>query len=160
MFTNHARVALPLAAVPVLALAAAAETPPADGKPVSEIIASVEEANDGAAITSIEFDEGLWEVDLVEEGAGVKVYLDPRSGEEVRRGADDPEDERPPADGKKLSEILASLEEKDLGTICEVEFDDRYWEVEVKKDGRERTIRVDPKTGEPRSSPRAMGSGQ
>lgn len=60
--------------------------------------------------------------------------------------ADDP-DEIPPADGKRLSEIIRSVEEGGYGQVTGVDFDEHRWEIEVRKDGMEREIHVDPKTG-------------
>lgn len=61
--------------------------------------------------------------------------------------------DRPPADGVALSQMLATLEqEADFGYIDEVDWDDDgYYEVEYHTtDGREAEVRLDPATGERR----------
>ena len=58
-------------------------------------------------------------------------------------------DERPPADAKKLSEIVKALEDQGLGGITELEFEDGVWKIEVHNpDGGETDLRVDPRSGQ------------
>lgn len=59
-------------------------------------------------------------------------------------------DELPPADAKPLSEILKQVEDRDLGRICEAEFDDGAWEVKVCSDAGCQKLYLDPRTGEER----------
>jgi hypothetical protein len=134
-----------LAAALLSAGAAASELPPADGKPLSEIVRSVEAMKLGV-ITSVEFDDGLWEVKTRQGRSATKLYLDPRSGAERRRKSDDAE-EAPPAGAKPLSAIIAALEEQKAGVITSVEFDDGYWEVKLRRDGAKQKIDIVPQTG-------------
>jgi hypothetical protein len=86
--------------------------------------------------TSAELDDGWWEVKVCKAGACQKLYIDPTSGAEKRRRQADSHDELPPANARPLSAIVQSIEDRGLGAITEVEFDDGFWEVEFRKDGR------------------------
>jgi hypothetical protein len=57
-------------------------------------------------------------------------------------------DEIPPANGKRLSEIVLSLEQAGHTVITDVDFDERVWIFRVYKAGFEFEIRVDPLSGE------------
>ena len=75
----------------LLALPAAAQQlPPADGMPLSRLVAGLEAREDLGAITEIEWDDdGYWEVDVLSlpEGRKVELRLDPFTGAELgRRG--------------------------------------------------------------------------
>lgn len=134
-----------LAAALLSPAAAAADLPPADGRPLSEIVGSVEAMKFGV-VTSVEFDDGLWEVKTRQGRSATKLYLDPRSGAERRRRPDDAE-EAPPAGAKPLSAIIAALEKQNAGVITSVEFDDGYWEVKLRRDGAKHKIDIVPQTG-------------
>lgn len=61
--------------------------------------------------------------------------------------------DRPPANGKPLSEIVRAMEQRDdFSYFDEIEWDeDGYWEVEYfTKDGAKRELRIDPVSGEAR----------
>jgi uncharacterized membrane protein YkoI len=131
--------------------ARAGEAPPTDGKPVSEILKSVEGQNAGA-VTGVEFDDGLWEVEVNKDGKAATLYIDPKTAAVNRRQDDaDADDALPPQDGKPLSEIAKSVEDQQAGVITEIEFDDGSWEVEVSKDGKKVKLDVDPRTGKSRA---------
>lgn len=134
-----------------VAAAARAELPPAGALPVSAIVKTTEARGLGT-ITSVEFDDGLWEVKVRDGAAGLVLYVDPMSGEEKRRRRFSPDDEHPPHNAKPLSEILLSLERERFGIIFEVEFDDGYWEVEARsaKGEPKRKVKIHPVTGEPK----------
>jgi uncharacterized membrane protein YkoI len=57
-------------------------------------------------------------------------------------------DERPPADGMPLLEILSTLEDKGYGPVTEISFDDGVWEAEAYKDDLAFEVSIDPATGE------------
>jgi uncharacterized membrane protein YkoI len=57
-------------------------------------------------------------------------------------------DERPPADGKSLLEVVTGLEERGYGPIVEISFDDGVWEAEAYKDDAAFELSVDPSSGE------------
>jgi hypothetical protein len=130
----------------VSGVASAGALPPAGTRPLSAIIKSVEERGSGT-ITSAAFDESFWEVKVRTGYSGTILYLDPMTGDERRRKAEDPDDEAPPAGAKPLSETIGALEQRGMGVITEVQFDDRFWEVELRQDGRKRKIDIDPRTG-------------
>lgn len=139
-----------LLSVPCLLLvslldAGADELPPPDGKPLSTILKSVEDKQLGS-IVEAEFDDGLWEVKVCNSGTCQKLYIAPRTGEEVRRRRAESE-EVPPAGSKPVSTIVQSVEAQGLGTITEVEFEHGRWEVKLRKDGQTTRTDIDPMTG-------------
>lgn len=123
----------------------AGELPPPGSLPLSTILRGVEERALGT-IAEAEFDDGRWEVKVCDAGTCQKLYIDPASGEEKRRRRADP-DEVPPANAMHLSAVVRSVEAREPGVITEVEFDDGYWEVELRRDGRKVKPWIDPTTG-------------
>lgn len=75
-----------LAAVWTVAPPALAGAPPADARPLSEIIASLEERDDIAHFDEIEWDDdGYWEIEYYRvDGAKVKIEIDPVTGQARR----------------------------------------------------------------------------
>lgn len=132
----------------LLSPAQAGEIPPPGSKPLAAILASVEGRKSGV-IAKAEFDDGLWEVKVCEDGICQKVYIDPKSGE-VKRQRKTETDEMPPAGAMPVSTIIQSVEAYELGTITEVEFDTGLWEVELRQDGRKTELLIDPWTGDAR----------
>ncbi|UJS16780.1 MAG: PepSY domain-containing protein [Candidatus Jettenia sp.] len=132
-----------------IAIAGADELPPSDSKPLSAILKSVEKQELGI-ITSADFDDSLWEIKVCKSSDCLKLYIDPKSGEEKHRKTDNSDDELPPANTKPLSAIVQSLEDRNQGVIKDVEFDDGLWEVELREDGRKIKLYIDPRTGETR----------
>lgn len=128
-----------------LSVAWAGDVPPSGSKPLSEILKAVEQQKLGV-ISEAEFDDGLWEVKVCDAGACQKLHIDPRSGMEKRRRKTD-SDDIAPTGAMPLSAIVQSVEARGLGIITEVEFDDGYWEVELRKDGRKIKLALDPRTG-------------
>jgi uncharacterized membrane protein YkoI len=57
----------------------------------------------------------------------------------------------PPHDARPLAEIIKSVEDQKLGTVTEVDYDDGFWEVEVRKGGTKTKLDIDPRTGETRT---------
>lgn len=132
-----------------ISIAGAGDLPPPGSKPLSAILKSVE-GQDLGVITSAEFDDGWWEVKVCKGPACHKLYIDPESGEEKRRREAGSDNELPPANAKPLSAIAQSIEDSKAGVITEVEFDDGFWEVELRNDGRKSKLDIDPRTGETR----------
>lgn len=128
-----------------LSVAWAGDLPPSGSKSLSEILKSVEQQKLGV-ISEAEFDDGLWEVKICDAGACQKLYIDPRSGMEKRRRKTD-SDDMPSAGAMPLSTVVQSVEARGLGIITEVEFDDEFWEIEVRKNGRKIKLALDPRTG-------------
>lgn len=56
--------------------------------------------------------------------------------------------DKPPADVKKLSEIVLILEKAGYDPISEIEFDDGHWEVDAYRDDKKIEVNVNPTTGE------------
>lgn len=59
------------------------EMPPPDARPLSAIIQSVEVRRLGV-ITEVEFDDGLWRVEIRRDGRKIRLGIDPRTAE-IRR---------------------------------------------------------------------------
>ena len=129
-------------------LAAVGDAPPADGKPLSEILQVVEK-QPATRVAEVEFDDGRWEVKACDAAGCQKLEIDPRTGEVARRRSSG-RDELPAADAKPLSAIARWVEASGQGVIEEIEFDDGVWEVDVRKDGRKAKLVIDPVSGEPR----------
>ncbi len=125
----------------------ASDVPPRDGMALSAIIKSVEDQKVGV-ITEVEFDDGLWEVDVHKGSREVTFYLNPKTGKLIRqRDSVDVHETLPPSDGKPLSEIIKGLEVQKVGVISEVECDDGFWEVTSQKDGKKIKMDLDPRSG-------------
>jgi hypothetical protein len=135
--------------IAAIAIAGAGELPPPGSKPLSAILKAVEGQELGV-ITSAEFDDRWWEVTVCKGRECLELYIDPGLGEEKRRETDDADDALPPANARPLSSIIQSLEDRNLGVITDVEFDDGFWEVKLRKDGRQIKQDIDPMTGETR----------
>ncbi|MEQ3629592.1 MAG: PepSY domain-containing protein [Hyphomonas sp.] len=57
------------------------ETPPANAKPLSEIIKVLEDQGH-KTITEIEFEDGVWEIEIHQsDGKEIKLKVDPVSGD-------------------------------------------------------------------------------
>ena len=131
----------------------AAELPPADAKPLSQILEAVEAAHPGVII-SAEFDERRWEVISCEAGSRLtcrELQIDPSSAKTLRSSRDQNFDARPPAGGKTAAQIARGIEDRKLGTIVEIEFDDPVWELSLRGNGVRAKLDVDPVSGEIRS---------
>ncbi|HRH87598.1 MAG TPA: PepSY domain-containing protein [Rubrivivax sp.] len=142
----------PLLAALLLALAGSAsatEVPPADAKPLSQILEAVEKNHPGV-IVSADFDERRWEVvSCSADGRSCReLRIDPRSAKTLRDSRDMNFDIRPPAGGKSAAQIAHTIEERKLGTISEIEFDDPVWEVTVNGNGVRAKLYVDPVSGD------------
>jgi len=57
------------------------------------------------------------------------------------------DDDVPPADSLKLSEVVLKLEQQGLHPIVDIEFDDGVWEVDAYRGQDKRELKVDPRTG-------------
>jgi hypothetical protein len=120
-----------------IAVMRAMDLPPSDGQSLTAIVQSVERKDLGA-IRSVEYERdwwqvsGLWEITLCKERC-LKLYIDPKTGEERRRKSDDLEDELPPANTQGPSAIAKSYEEGKLGFITEIEFEHGAWQVKFRE---------------------------
>lgn len=76
-----------LLAALLLATQPAVAAPPAEAKPLSEIVKMLEDGGNVAHVSEIEWDErgSYWEVEYMQTGGGkVEVKLDPVTGEPKR----------------------------------------------------------------------------
>ena len=126
-------------------LSAAAVTP-ASEQSLSTILQSVEKQG---IVSSVERERNRWEVLVCQRrGSCHELYLDPVTGKELRRQREASFDRLPPPDAKPLSAIVTSLEQRNLGNIVEIDFDDRRWEIDVQpEEGRRLELYVDPVSG-------------
>ncbi len=129
-----------------LSIANAGETPPLGTKPLYTILKSVEDQKLGS-ISEAEFDDGLWEVKVGDAETCQKIYIDPRTGEEKRRRRTET-DELPPKNSLPISAVIQSVEARGLGIVTEFDYDNGFWAVDLRKDGRKIKLIVDPMTGE------------
>jgi hypothetical protein len=121
------------------------------GKPLSEIVKSIEDQQLGV-VTEIDFDHGRWEVELHKGGRQTTLYLDPNTGAvDRRKERADPHEVLPPEDAKPLSDLIKSVEDQKLGPITEVDYDDGFWEVEVRRSGAKTKLDIDPRSGASRT---------
>jgi len=146
-----AAVAFSLAFMSPMALAD--DQPPSGARPLSGILASLEDTDVGV-ITKAEFDDGYWEIKAVKNGQRTKLYVHPDTGQIDRRKSENNDDDVPPSDALRLSEIVKGVEQRGVGVITEVEFDDSRWEIKVRDNGKRVDLRVDPRTGEQREKRR------
>lgn len=130
---------------------AASSPPPAGSKPLSEILQGIEQRG-GEIVISAGFGSGTWEVLACEAGGQRcrEIEVDPRTGEERRASPDDSSDTLPPANGKTASQIARSIEERKLGVITELEYDDPQWEAQVRPERGRVKLDVDPISAEVR----------
>jgi hypothetical protein len=134
-----------------------ADRPPAGSKPLSEILQGVEKSRPGIVV-SADFEDRLWEVVVCDAGGRNcrEVDVDPATGQERRSGRESNWDIRAPAGGKTAAQIARSIEDRKLGVITEIEFEDALWEVTVRADGGHAKLYVDPVSGDIR---RCLGTG-
>ena len=82
------RLVLPLLAACVLAVAlpAAADAPPSDALPLSQILQALEQQGDVAYFEDVDWDDdGYWEIEYVDRnGSEVEIEVDPVSGQTRR----------------------------------------------------------------------------
>jgi uncharacterized membrane protein YkoI len=120
-------------------------------KPLSEIIGSIEDQRLGS-ITEADLEHGRWEVEVHKDGRKTTLYLDPKTGTvDRRKERADAHEVLPPGEAKPLSEIIKSVEDQELGAVTEVNYDDGFWEVEVRKSGTKTKLDIDPRTGASRT---------
>ena len=142
-----------LPAMLVLALAAGAATarerPPADAKPLSQILTTVAQGHPGVII-SAEFDDRRWDVvSCGDDGRNCReLRVDPRSGKTLRERHERNADPRPPAGAKTAAQIAHAVEQRQIGTITEIEFEHGLWEVSLRGEDVRAKLYVDPTSGD------------
>lgn len=138
-------VGLLFGALAVIPFANADERPPANGKSLLEVLATLEKKGYGP-VTEISFDDGVWEAEAYKGDLAFEVSLDPVSGAVISEHRDDG-DTRPPVGSMALSKIIRELEKAGYADINDVSFERRSWEVEATRDNQKRELRVDAKDG-------------
>ncbi len=131
-----------------LAAPVTAQTSPPEGSlPLSQILAGIE-ADGARTISSAEFETRRWEVVSCPGRSRIcrEDRIDPTTGAVTATDRDTvmfllPRGSLP------ASQIAAQVEALALGTITELSFDDRRWEVEVRSGLRSAEFRIDPATG-------------
>jgi hypothetical protein len=140
------------AAMLVLAANAAnADMPPAGSQPLSAVLESVEKSAT-MIVVSADFEKGRWEIVACSEDGKTcrEAYIDPVSVKEQRSSRVSPSDVRAPRGGKTASQLARSLEERKLGVITELEYEDAVWEASIRGDGVRAKLYLDPATGDVR----------
>jgi hypothetical protein len=128
-----------------IAPATAGSRPPAGSKPLSEILQGIEQFASEVVI-SADFSSGTWEILACVAGGGHcrQIDVDPQTGAQRRSSPEDSSDTLPPSNGKTASQIARSVEDRKLGVITELEYDDPQWEVQVRPDRGRAKLYVDP----------------
>ena len=129
--------------------AALADRPPPNGKALSALLEDVERSHPGV-IMSAEFDDRRWElVTCASEGRSCReLSIDAISGKELRSSSESDWGRRPPAGGKTASQVARAVEERKLGVITEMEFEQPAWEVSVRGESTRAKLYLDPMSGE------------
>ncbi|WP_295435304.1 PepSY domain-containing protein [uncultured Thiodictyon sp.] len=106
----------------------------------------------GEVVFSTDFSSGSWEILACEAGGRQcrQIDVDPQTGAERRSSPEDTSDTLPPSNGNSASQIARAIEERTLGVITELEYDDPQWEVQVRPDRGRAKLYVDPISAEVR----------
>ena len=108
---------------------------------------SPDEPTADAADVDASFDDGNWEVEVYKDGVAFELLVDPSTGAVLSEHRDDAE-AMPPKGSKPLSAIVSILLDGGYTDVNDVSFEGRSWEVEARRDGVKRELRVNPETGE------------
>ncbi len=133
----------PILAAGLLAIAMGPAHAQSVDRPLSEIL---QQAESRGTISMVERERGYWEiVSCDNRGRCTEHRHDPATGHELRSRARAVKAETlPPPDAQPLSAIVASLEERNLGNITEIDFDDGEWEIDVRTgSGRSKRDRIE-----------------
>ncbi|MGD9714087.1 MAG: PepSY domain-containing protein, partial [Thermomicrobiales bacterium] len=133
-----------LAASPLAVVAD--DTPPRDSQSLFDIVSKLEKVG-YKPIVDVSYDDGGWEVEAFKDEIALELMVDPASGDVLSEHRDDP-DQQPPQKSKLLSEIIAALSDAGYTEISDASFEGRTWEVEARRDGLKRELRVNPETAE------------
>lgn len=114
-------------------------------RPLIEIVEQLE-ADGYRPFTEIDKEHGNWEIEVYQAGAAYELTVDSATGRVLTKHRDDP-NTQPPKDSMPLSKVLKSLADgANYKQVEQVDFERRYWEIEVTKDGQQRELLVDPMT--------------
>jgi hypothetical protein len=132
----------------VFAMPAMAQiSPPEGSQPLSQILAGIE-AEGARTVSSAEFETRRWEIVSCPGRSRIcqEDRIDPATGAVTATDRDSVMF-LPPRGSLPASQIAAQVESMALGTITELSFDDRRWEVEVRSGLRSAEFYIDPATG-------------
>lgn len=133
-----------IAALPMSVLFA--ERPPADAKPIVEIVEQLEQQGYGP-FSELDFDDGQWEVEVYRNDTAYELAVDEHTGKILSEHRDDAEP-RPPRDAQPLSQILRKITKSGYANIEDISFERRYWEIEALREDGKHELHVEPSTGE------------
>lgn len=129
--------------------ALADDRPPADARPLAEVVAILENGHVDV-ITEIDWDDNKWEIEARKDDKWFDFDVSP-SGEILKRESSGSEDDVPPAGSLPLSHILNGVERAHApARVTDVEFDDDHWEIELHDGDREIELKINPRTGQPK----------
>lgn len=127
----------------------AEDRPPADARPLAEVVALLENGQIDV-ITEIDWDSDKWEIEARKDDKWFDLDISP-SGEILKRESTGPEKDVPPADSLPLSHILNGIERAHApARITEVEFDDDHWEIQLRDGDRKIDLKINPRSGHPK----------
>ncbi len=112
---------------------------------LSEVLAGLDSAY--TSITEVSLDDGVWEIEALQDGRPIELHLDPQSGRVISRRDDGPHDALPKG-AMPLVSLLRKLESAGYDPIREIDLDGAHWEVEALRDGVSRELTIDARTGE------------
>jgi hypothetical protein len=122
------------------------DTPPAGSLTLFDVAKQLEQS-EYDPIVDASFDDGNWEVEVYKDGVAFELLVDPSTGAVLSEHRDDAE-AMPPTGSKPLSAIVSILLDGGYTDVNDVSFEGRSWEVEARRDGVKRELRVNPETGE------------
>ena len=136
-----------LLASPTLWAQSRSKQAPADGRPLSRVVAAVEAK--GRQVTDVDFTQWMWRVYGRREERETESRVHP-STLFIRDLKSRPaEKSAPDESAKPLSQILSGLENAGLRRSVEVHFAGTHWAVRATRDGETVSLAIDPVTGKP-----------
>jgi uncharacterized membrane protein YkoI len=144
MMMNMFHTGLVLAAA-MTSIGLGADVPPQAAKPLSEVLIALESGG-LKSVTEISFDDGSWEVEGLRDGKPVELHVDPLTSKILSERADEMHPGFP-SDGKSLPEICKQIEAAGYGPITDIDLEPAGWEIETMRNGAQRQLVVDLRTG-------------
>jgi len=94
-------------------------------------------------ISSIEFDDSVWEVETLSNGKETEYRVNPETLEITKLNTESEDDMQPPKDAGAIKEALKLVRERGYDMIRAIEFEKGFWEVHVVVKNTEKEITVD-----------------
>ncbi len=126
-------------------IAVAGDLPPENSKPLSTILKQLESGG-LSQIKSVEFDDGVWEIEGMRNKGGVEVHVNPLTGDVVSEHKD-LHSNLPPASAKSAATIVTLLEEAGYAPVYELEWERTIWTAEAIHKNSKRKLTIAPDTG-------------